>query len=92
MAKEKNKTQISTEEAVKSVKDYLLTGFPKGLTGGKKIEIVQNKPEGEILREFSWDIPILRKTQGEIENAIKLLKEKNYKIYLTKIPVGGKSS
>ncbi len=85
MAKEKNKTQIRPEEAIKVVKNYLLTGFPTGLTSGKRIEIVQSEPEGKILREFSWDIPILRKTQGEITKAVKLLKEQGYKIYLTKI-------
>jgi len=85
MAKEKNKTQISPEEAIKAVKNYLLTGFPTGLTSGKRIEIVQGEPKGKILREFSWDIPILRKAQGEIAKAIKLLKDQDYKVYLTKI-------
>lgn len=84
MAKEKSKPEMTVEEAITAVKNFLLTGFPTGLTRGKKIEIVQNEPEGKILREFSWDIPILRKAQGEIKTAIKLLKEKNFKIYLTK--------
>ncbi|SNZ07721.1 hypothetical protein SAMN06265182_0984 [Persephonella hydrogeniphila] len=84
MAKEKRKPEMSVEEAIKAVRNYLLTGFPTGLTGGKRIEIVQSEPEGKILREFSWDIPILRKAQGEIKTAIKSLKEKNFRIYLTK--------
>ncbi len=88
MAKEKQ----TTEQAVKKVKTYLLSSLPTGLTGGKQLEITDQKPKGEVLREFSWEIPVLQKADEETKQAIKQLKERKYKIYLTKIPLGGKQS
>ncbi|HID41715.1 MAG TPA: hypothetical protein EYP33_06140 [Pyrodictium sp.] len=87
MTKEKtNQANTLTEkEAVELVKEFLLSELPRGLTVGKNITISKELPEkNKTLKEFNWDIPVLEKPQKTIE-AIKLLKEQGYKIYLTKI-------
>lgn len=78
--------QLTEEEAVRLLQDYLLSQLSRGLTMGREIIISPSVPEGvEVVREIDWEAPVLN--EAEVASASKMLKEKSYKVLLIKRPL-----